>query len=155
LRVGRLKQDVGTICRFVLPNTQHTSGAKARIIWACSARLKSCPDASCSTICIFSQAVKSCPFKTKCFPRAVKSCLDTKHFSANSVEIETPASLRKNLPSGAEARVIFRVLTARLKSCPFKAKKSNRRSPFGYAQGRLSTHHPQAEEYACGPVRSG
>jgi hypothetical protein len=27
--------------------------------------------------------------------------------------------------------------------------------PFGYAQGRLSTHHPQAEEYAWGPVRSG
>ncbi len=38
------------------------SGAKAQVNEAAfAARLKSCPDTSCSTVCIYPQAVKSCP----------------------------------------------------------------------------------------------
>jgi hypothetical protein len=34
-------------------------------------------------------------------------------------------------------------------------KKEQLQIPFDCAQGRLSTHYPQAEENAWGPVRSG
>ena len=53
------------------------SGAKAPdFIGHFAVRLKSCPDASCTTICIFPEAVKSCP-DTSCysggiFPQTVK-----------------------------------------------------------------------------------
>jgi len=57
------------------------AGAEAHVFIGFSARLKSCPDTSCSSGGIFAQVAKSCP-DTSClsgclFSQAVKACPDT------------------------------------------------------------------------------
>jgi NAD dependent epimerase/dehydratase family enzyme len=81
-RVDLPVDETGELDGDEAPAERQPSGAKAHFHFVAStARLKSCPDASCYSGGIFPQAVKSCP-DASCdsggiFPQAVKSCPDT------------------------------------------------------------------------------
>src|ERR1035438_1948816 len=61
--LGGIGRVTGAPCRLSSPG--FPQGLKLNIYFvAFTARLKSCPDASCNPECVFSQPVKPCPFKT-------------------------------------------------------------------------------------------